>query len=383
MLPIPMPTASAPTLTQRYQTMLADKGWVPDAAQTHAVVRFQHLATALMQDTDTPPKGLYFYGPVGRGKSMVMELFYQSITLPKRRVHFHAFMNELHHRLHTTHSKPGQDLMQLVARQFADEATLMCFDEFYITNIADAMLLGRLFQALFKEGVVVVATSNWAMEDLFQGGVNRDRFMPFVKLMKQYLEPLDIGDGRDYRVSGEGLPPYYIVAKKGDAARPQLEVVFQQFANGAKQNLPLELTAPKRHEGRAVWFMFEALCDKSYGREHYLELARAVDTLVLENVPVFTPTETDAAIRLITLIDIWYEHKRRLVISAADDPRRLCPQGDAAEPFKRCASRMLQLTSQHGVPETAKTAPRVVVLPSARVRKSVLSSRKKKKQREK
>lgn len=349
-----------------YQQQLDKFGYLPDAAQAAALVRLQNLATALQADTATPPKGLYLHGPVGRGKSWLMEMFCNAVTLPKRRVHFHAFMQELHTRLHTTTTRPGQDLMQVVATQIAEEATVLCFDEFYITNIADAMLLGRLFQALFAQGVVIVATSNWAPEDLFQGGMNRDRFMPFIKQMTKMMDVVGIAAGRDYRLrgkqggSGDSLPAYYIVPSKRLSAVPQLEVLFDEFALGRETPLPPDLPCKKR-DGRAAWFMFADLCDKSYGREQYLELMRACDTLVVEGIPVFTPAETDSALRFITLVDICYEHKRRMIVSAAAAPSQLCPQGDAAEPFKRTASRLMQLCDER----TPKKAKRSLIAAAA------------------
>lgn len=366
-----------------YQKQLEANGFIPDAAQAAALVRLQHLATALQADTATPPKGLYLHGPVGRGKSWLMEMFCNAVTLPKRRVHFHAFMQELHTRLHTTSTRHGQDLMQVVASQICAEATVLCFDEFYITNIADAMLLGRLFQALFSQGVVIVATSNWAPEDLFQGGMNRDRFMPFIRQMQKMMDVVSIGAGRDYRLRGKQgeagvLPAYYIVAEGKVSAAPQLQVLFEEFAVGAETPLPPDLPC-KRREGRAAWFTFSDLCDKSYGREQYLELMRACDTLVIEGIPVFTPAEADSALRFVTLVDICYEHKRRMVVSAAAAPGQLCPQGDAAEAFKRTASRLMQLCDERApkkprralVPAKAKVAK----APKAHTRKSITTGK--------
>ena len=369
------PTAS---LLAAYQSLLDGQGLAPDAAQAHAVVRFQRLADALRADTVTGPKGIYFHGPVGRGKSMLMNLFFDHVTLPKRRVHMHAFMAELHTRLHTTTTRPGQDLMTVVAGQIAAEATLLCFDEFYITNIADAMILGRLFQALFAQGVVIVCTSNWPPEELFQGGVNRDRFMPFIKLIRGRLEEVDIGAGRDYRQPAAGsLPPYYIVPRPGLASEPQLAVLFAEFSRGTSTRLSPDL-APKRHEGRCVWFTFDSLCDRAYGREHYLELARACDTLILEGVPVFTAREADAALRLVTLVDIFYEQNRRMVVSAAAEPAKLCTAGDAAEPFRRAASRLMQLAGAPRPAATPGAGAKVTRLPSPRARKSRLAPKRKK-----
>jgi cell division protein ZapE len=368
-------------LMAAYQKQLDQQGYLPDAAQASALVRLQNLATALQADTATPPKGLYLHGPVGRGKSWLMELFHNAVTMPKRRVHFHAFMQELHTRLHTTTTRPGQDLMQVVAAQIANEASLLCFDEFYITNIADAMLLGRLFQALFAQGVVIVATSNWAPEDLFQGGMNRDRFMPFIRQIEKMMDVVSIGAGRDYRLRGRqgdagSLPPYYVVAEGKVSAAPQLQVLFDEFAVGVETTLPPDLPCKKR-EGRAAWFMFADLCDKSYGREQYLDLMRACDTVVIEGVPVFTPAEADSALRFVTLVDICYEHKRRMVVSAAAAPHRLCPQGDAAEPFKRTASRLMQLCDERTPkkPRRAMVTAKSVKVPKAHTRKSVASGK--------
>lgn len=372
-------------LMAAYQKQLDQNGYLPDAAQAAALVRLQNLVAALQADTATPPKGVYLHGPVGRGKSWLMEMFCEAVTLPKRRVHFHAFMQELHARLHATTTRPGQDLMQVVASQLAGEATVLCFDEFYITNIADAMLLGRLFQALFQQGVIVVATSNWAPDDLFQGGMNRDRFMPFVKQMLKMMDVVDIGAGRDYRLRGrqgevDALPPYYIVHGPKLSAAPQLQVLFEEFATGAEAPLPPDLPCKKR-EGRAAWFTFADLCDKSYGREQYLELMRVCDTLVVEGVPVFTPAEADSALRFITLVDICYEHKRRMIVSAAAAPSRLCPQGDAAEPFKRTASRLMQLCDERA-PRAVRKRPlataakrKTVKAPKAHTRKSIVSGK--------
>lgn len=372
------PTPSRPTLLAHYQQLLAGNGCVADAAQVRILTRLQHLLQALESDTPTPPKGVYLFGPVGRGKSWLMSLFYEHVALPKRRVHFHAFMQELHTRMHTTTTKPGQDLMRTVAMQLAEDCTVLCFDEFYITNIADAMLLGRLMEALFAQGVVVVATSNWSMENLFQGGVNRDRFMPFIKTLQTYLEPLDIGEGRDYRSHGsQGLPAYYIVSAK-EPAGPQLEMLFEQFAVGQKAVLPSDLEV-KRHEGRACWFTFDALCERFLGREHFLELVRCCDTLVLEGVPELTAYDANVALRLITLVDILYEHKKRLVVSAATSPEHLCVVGDAAEPFKRTASRMRQLTeSDWAEREDAAPAEKVRVVKSHTRKSKAAQPRRKK-----
>lgn len=326
-----------------YQAQVQSGALKPDAAQAMAVTRLHNLANALLSDAPNPPHGVYLYGPVGRGKSQVMELFFNALPIPnKRRVHMHAFMGELHKRVHAAEPAPGHDLMLHIAQQIAAEAAVLCFDEFYITNIADAMLLGRLMQKLFDCGVVVVATSNWPMDGLFQGGLNRDRFMPFIRLLQKHMQPVDVSGGPDYRMAHAGAWPLYVVPQPSMPAEPQLQVLFDEFARGQTVTLSEDLTA-KRVKGRAAWFHFSKLCEVALGREHYIELARRCDTVVLEGVPTFTASESDSALRFVTLVDIMYEHRRRLVISAAAYPGHLCPKGEAADAFRRTASRLAHM----------------------------------------
>lgn len=341
-----------PSLMQAYRTMLSSslsaKNWQPDMAQAQAVTRLQHLLSALQTNLEQAPKGLWLYGPPGRGKSELLTLFMQHLPhgLPARRVHFHAFMAELHQRFHSLDCPPGKDPMALIAADIASQAQVFGFDEFYLTNIADAMLLGRLMQALFRQGVIVVATSNWDMPNLFQGGLNRDRFLPFLRLMESSLEPVDLRTGPDWRLQGkpsERNVGQYILTPAGESDTAHLHTLFQEFATGANQS-PFTAIPPKHQQGRAVWLTFAEACDTPHSRADYAQLATQFDTVLLEGIPQLTAKEADATLRLTMLVDILYEHNRRLVVSAAVPPLEIALHGDAAQVFQRTASRLVQMT---------------------------------------
>ncbi|RYG59928.1 MAG: cell division protein ZapE [Alphaproteobacteria bacterium] len=336
-----------------YQKLL-QQGWQPDASQARAIMRLQNLANALQSDLDTPPKGLWLYGPPGRGKSQLLDMFMEQLPVPnKRRVHFHAFMAELHRRINAMPPAPLEarhkpDLMARLAEEISAEAAVLGFDEFYLTNLPDAMFLGRLMQALFKQGTVVVATSNWALPDLFQGGLNRDRFLPLLRLLEANLDPIDLGNGLDFRQHGKGTAgegaSTYILTRAGESADAQLAVLFDEYANGPTVPVPSFLHA-RKVKGTALWATFSELCDKPLGRQEYQQLVTSYQTIVIEGIPKLTASEADSALRLATLVDIIYEHRRRLVISAAVPPQQICMAGAAAEVFQRTASRLIELTN--------------------------------------
>ena len=327
-----------------YRAKLA-QGWQADTAQARAVMKLQALANALMANTPTPPKGLWLYGPPGRGKSALLEMFLQSVpAIPHRRVHFHAFMEELHRRMNAMPPQPGKDYVAQLATDIAAEATLLGFDEFYLTNLPDAMLLGRLMHHLYAKGVVVVATSNWALDGLFQGGLNRDRFLPLLRLMEANLEPVNLTEGLDFRQQ-EGKQAWgnYITVPVGESTEARLEGWWYDVSAGPSVNAPSWLEA-KRTGGQAVWLTFNAACTQALGRKEYRELASTYSTVLLEGVPQLGPNEADAALRLATLIDILYDQKRRLILSSAVAPNQICTQGAAAEVFQRTASRLAELS---------------------------------------
>lgn len=328
-----------------YRAKLA-QGWQADAAQARAVVRLQALSNALLGNSTQVPKGVWMYGPPGRGKSAMLDLFLERLpkAIPARRVHFHAFMEELHRRMNAMPPKPGTDYVAQLATDIASEATVLGFDEFYLTNLPDAMLLGRLMHHLFQRGVVVVATSNWPLEELFQGGLNRDRFTPLLNLMRNNLDVLPLTMGLDYRQrEGKHAWGHYICAPVGESASAQLEGWWHEVNEGPNAAKPKWLEA-KRTGGSAVWMTFAQACTQNLGRIEYRELASTYQTVVLEGVPMLGATDADAALRLATLVDILYDQKRRLIISAAVLPTELCTTGAAAEVFQRTASRLAELS---------------------------------------
>lgn len=340
---MPTPAAQPVDFMSLYRERLKH-GWQPDTAQALAVNRLGSLLQALTSQLNKPPRGLWLFGPPGRGKSQLLDLFIEQVPTPaKRRIHFHSFMEELHRRLHAMPVGKG-DPLAILAAEIAAEANVLGFDEFYLTNIADAMLLGRLMKFLFKQNVVVVATSNWAMPDLFQGGLNRDRFLPFLRLMEEHFEPIDLRNGPDWRLVGHAPSASdYILVRPGESIEAHLQVLFNAYAHGPEQP---KLTAwnPRKQKGRAIWLTFKECCDKPRSRGEYAHLVNNFDTLILEGVPQLTAREADAALRLATLVDILYEQNRRLVVGASVPPEEICTEGDAAQVFQRTASRLVQLT---------------------------------------
>jgi cell division protein ZapE len=311
---------------------------------------FSRLLAVTPPPPPSRPKGLYLFGGVGRGKSMLMDLFFgaSSVRL-KRRVHFHAFMQEVHDRLHRLRDTRIDEPLPAVARDIAEGAWLLCFDEFVVADIADAMVLGRLFEALFNAGVIVVATSNRAPDELYRDGLQRERFLPFIELMKDEMDVLELDNGRDYRLSGLiGRPVYYTPADA--AACAQLERIFAELTDRHRAT-PLELevkkrrlTVPRQALGTA-FFDFAELCGRPLGAADYLAIADRFETVVLAGVPLLGPEQRNEARRFNTLIDVLYEARVHLVMSAAAPPDRLYTEGDGAFEFQRTVSRLIEMQS--------------------------------------
>ena len=299
------------------------------------------------------PGGLYLVGDVGRGKSMLMDLFFAEAEVTrKRRIHFHQFMQDARrHQFEFKRANPDNaDPIPPLADSVAQDAALLCFDEFQITDIADAILLGRLFQALFERGVVVVATSNTAPDDLFRGKPGRDVFLPFIALIKKHLDVLVMDGDRDFRRRRlRGMPTWHVPAdSRADAA---LDDAFDKLTAGAKPgsthltvggrrlDVPLATDAVAR-------FDFDALCGKPLGPADYLALATHFDALVIDAIPRLGPENYDKARRFITLVDALYEHRVKLVASAEAMPDLLYERGEGARAFERTASRLEEMQSQ-------------------------------------
>ena len=297
------------------------------------------------------PSGLYLVGEVGRGKSMLMDLFFAAARVRrKKRIHFHRFMQDAHARIHAfKRADPGiEDPIPPLADSIATEAALLCFDEFQVNDIADAMILGRLFQSLFERGVIVVATSNTRPDELFKGRPGRDAFLPFIALLKRHLDVLELDAGRDFRRDRlRGMPTWYVPA---DArATRALDRAFVEMTGHAEPRPETRvvtgrrLVVPAAAEGVAR-FDFAALCGAALGPGDYLALATHFHTLILDRIPVLSPDSYDEARRFIILIDALYDHRVKLVASADASPDRLYRDGEGM--FERTASRLEEMQSQ-------------------------------------
>ncbi|MEQ9489560.1 MAG: cell division protein ZapE [Alphaproteobacteria bacterium] len=330
----------------------------------HALNGYKHQTGAvgwkerlgLSRRRDDPPQGLYMYGGVGRGKSMLMDLLFETSPIEaKRRVHFHEFMIETHGKIHKwrqaqkDRATKETDPLPKIAAEVADEATVLCFDEFHVTDIADAMILGRLFEALFENGVVVVATSNWAPEDLYKDGLQRDRFLPFIDLLKQRLDVLHLDSETDYRmIRLKGFQAYH--SPLGQAASRELEQAFQGLTEGARVEPAVvevkgrKLTIPEAARGVAKC-TFADLCEKPLGAEDYLSIAARYHTMVLDGVPKLSADKRNEAKRFMTLIDALYEARVNLIMAADAAPDELYREGKHAFEFERSVSRLMEMQS--------------------------------------
>lgn len=303
----------------------------------------------------TPPKGLYIWGGVGRGKSMIMDLFFeQSAIAQKQRVHFHSFMQEVHKRLHAFREaqKAGKvseskDGVEALARIISERAWLICFDEFHVTDIADAMILGALFTHLFDQGVVVVATSNRHPKDLYKDGLQRERFLPFIDVLLDKMNVMELASARDYRLERlQGMEVY--ITPSGDAATAKLAADFDALTVGAEgREVKVEVngrtvTISNAAEGVAL-VSFDELCAQPLGPGDYLEIATRFHTMMIQDIPKLGPHNRNEAKRFVTLIDALYEAKVNLVCSAAVPPTELYTEGDGAFEFERTVSRLMEM----------------------------------------
>jgi cell division protein ZapE len=306
---------------------------------------------ALFRKPTAPPRGLYIHGSVGRGKTMLMDLFHEEVAFsPKQRSHFHEFMAEVHERIGAARRTLEGDPIPVVAGEVAKNARLLCFDELHVTDIADAMILGRLFRHLFTQGVVVVATSNASPGELYKNGLNRQLFLPFIDLIEDHMDVLELKAAKDFRLDKlAGRPLYFTPADA--AARSELDAHWERLT-GHHTPAPIELEVKGRrlHVPLAAMgvarFSFSELCERPLGALDFLRIAHAFHTLLVEGIPVLGPSRRDIARRFATLIDTLYDNRVCLIASAEAEPAALYPSGEGAELFQRTASRLMEMRSE-------------------------------------
>jgi cell division protein ZapE len=351
-----------------YAKLVAAGELKPDTDQAAAAERLYRLRLTLAA-TPAPglfdrlfgakvvaPRGIYLWGGVGRGKSMLMDLFFAlATTEPRRRVHFHEFMLEIHAAIHAHRQVSGDDPIPVVAAAVASSAKLLCFDEMQVRDVADAAILSRLFTALFDAGVTIVATSNRPPGDLYKDGLNRQLFVPFIALLEARLDVVPLNGPVDYRLDRLGGAPTYHVPNGAAATAALSDAFFRltDFPVEDRVRVPSETIAvpggrtlfvPKAIKGVAV-FSFSRLCRAALGAADYLAVARRFHTVILVGVPVMGPENRNEAARFVTLIDELYEHRVKLLIAADAPPRGLYPMGDGAFEFERTVSRLLEMQS--------------------------------------
>ncbi len=304
----------------------------------------------LARRREEPPRGLYMYGGVGRGKSMLMDIFFRTSPVErKRRIHFHEFMQQVHIRLNEAKGSGG-DPIPIVAKRFVDEAWLLCFDELQVHDITDAMIIGRLFEAMFEAGVVVVTTSNRPPIDLYKDGLQRERFLPFIKLIENKLDPLELDGELDYRRQSLRSMHSYMMPNSPETDH-MLGQFFDRLSGGAlakTDQFEVQgrwIGVPRAADGVALAY-FDDLCAQPLGAADYLEIARRYHTLVLSRIPRMKAENRNEAKRFVTLIDALYEHKVNLICSADVPPTELYCDGDGSFEFERTASRLIEMQSE-------------------------------------
>ena len=345
-------------LAQSYAALLESGKVKPDAAQLHVLAKLVTLSEKLNQNPksnnfikrffrlSSKPflRGLYIYGEVGRGKTFLMDLFYASITgLPKHRIHFHAFMQDVHAKRATLKS---DDVIADIADDLASRAKLLCLDEMQISDIADAMIIGRLFEALDARGVCIVTTSNLPPDGLYKEGLNRQLFIPFIEWMNEHLDVIHMEDGIDYRLGRMSSRQTYLV---GDNISEMNDIWDELTDHSAGESITIEvlgrkLVVPKATRGCAR-FSFAELCENPLGAPDYLALARNFRTIFIDHIPIIKASNRNEAKRFILMIDTFYDSKTKLVISAAAQPEKLYPAGQHAKEFARTVSRLKEMQS--------------------------------------
>jgi cell division protein ZapE len=345
-----------------YEQSLAKRGFVSDPSQWRAVERLQRLyeewiaykarrSNALKRLLVKPelPKGVYLWGAVGRGKSFLMDSFYLCVPLVrKRRVHFHHFMREIHREMNEL--KGAEDPLAAVAERTARRYRLVCFDEFHVSDIADAMILGRYLEKVTDLGVQFVMTSNYHPDQLYANGLQRERFLPAIELLKSRLDVVNVDGGKDYRrLKMKKLKVYHV----GSGGEAELERIFTELKDVEEEKHPLDVEGRRilyrKRAGGLVWFDFAVLCGGPRSYADYLDLARRFHTVMLSGVPKMSPKNADSARRFTWLVDVFYDDRVKLIVAAEAQPDDLFADGGdaqtAAAEFARSASRLTEMQS--------------------------------------
>lgn len=355
------------TVSEAYAALVAAGELMPDPDQERAAQALDRFAADLgrtrggfltrLFGRETPaPCGVYLWGGVGRGKSMLMDLAFETIAAkPKRRAHFHAFMLDVHARLKRLRAAGASDPLIRAAEEIAEEARFLAFDEMQVTNTADAMIMGRLFTALIDKGVGIVTTSNRPPSDLYRDGLNRELFLPFIRLIEAQMQVVELNGATDYRLDRmKGLDLWH-VPNGPEATRRLSEAFFRltdhEVEEGQVPSMDLDVGAgrsihvPKALKGVAV-FSFKRLCGEPRGAADYIAVAQAFHTLIIVGIPVMGPDMRNEAARFVTLIDALYEHRVKLLAAADAEPSGLYPAGDGSFEFERTVSRLEEMQSR-------------------------------------
>lgn len=353
-----------------FNDLCAGRGITPDASQLRAAECLGRLRDALLHfkrarssrlkklfSRAEPPRGVYMWGGVGRGKSFLMDAFYDSVPYRrKRRVHFHAFMQEVHQAL-KRHKQEADPLMR-VAADIADGTRLLCFDECHVSDIADAMILGRLFSGLFDLGVVIVTTSNYPPDGLYPNGLQRHLFLPTIDLLKRRLEVIEVDSGTDYRLRTLERIERFIVPAGAEADR-RLEQDFREIAGSSGKAGSITLlereVAVRRHAAGVIWFDFPTLCGGARSQNDYLEIAREHHTLILSDIPRLSREQASEARRFTWLVDVLYDHRVKLIASAESEADQLYVEGVQAAEFQRTVSRLIEMRTREYLAEAHRT----------------------------
>ncbi|CUA81405.1 Predicted ATPase [Gulbenkiania indica] len=356
------PDSTAPLRPAEWYRQASQKeGFIHDTAQAAAIERLDALWAELMEfkkkrnrflgrslRSPDAPRGLYLWGGVGRGKSFLMDAFFSCVPYRrKRRVHFHHFMAEVHNQLKTLSSEA--DPLLTVADRIARATRLLCFDEFHVSDIADAMILSRLLGALFERDVVMVMTSNYPPDGLYPNGLQRMNFLPAIDMLKKEMDVLNVDGGHDYRLRELTREPLFQVPS-GSEATARMQAMFDRLRGGVPELKP-EITLfgrrirALRHAPGVIWFDFMAICGGPRGQADYLEIAREYHTVFISDIPQLAPAQASEARRFTWLVDVFYDHRVKLVASAAAEPEALYPEGVQASEFFRTASRLTEMQS--------------------------------------